>query len=88
METCHYDRGHWPCSHCYAKSPDSEDACCRYPEKEEKIFCPLCMRGACVEERTDTKECRIICWNFDCLEPSTPWGKWEEVYAKWKKYAR
>ena len=49
METCHYDTGHWPCGNCQAKSPDSEDACCKYPEKEEKLVCPLCGQQVNVE---------------------------------------
>ncbi len=89
METCHYDRGHWPCSHCYAKSPDSEDACCKFPEKEEKLVCPLCGKEVAFFERwANSLYGSICCTNIECLRPETGMLLRSEAIAKWKKYAR
>lgn len=91
METCHYDTNHWPCNYCSASSPDSEDACCKYPEKEEKLYCPLCGQQVNIESSEDNDESfsfLIRCNNAKCLYPFALEDSKEKVIAKWKKYAR
>lgn len=86
METCHYDTNHWPCNYCSASSPDSEDACCKYPEKEEKLVCPLCGEEPTIINAVFLFEIR--CYNRECLSPHSFGGSMEEAVKKWKKYAR